>query len=38
MQLVKLLSNGKALTMSKRDSTVVFMKDLEKYMTYEEVR
>lgn len=38
MQLVKLLSNGKALTMSKRDSTVIFMKDLEQYMTYEEVR
>lgn len=38
MQLVKLMSNGEAITMSKRDSTVFFMKNLEEYMTYEEVR
>lgn len=38
MQLVKLMSNGEAITMSKRDSTVLFMKNLEEYMTYEEVR
>lgn len=38
LQLVKLLEGGKVLKMSKRDSTAIFMRDLENYMSYEEVR
>ncbi|GCE63779.1 arginine--tRNA ligase [Candidatus Mycoplasma haematohominis] len=38
LQLVKLLEGGKAIKMSKRDSTAIFMRDLANYMTYEEVR
>lgn len=38
LQMVKLIENNETKKMSKRNSTVIYMKDLEKYMTYEEVR